>query len=851
MSSSNWPVKGGGSPYWKNAAANAAALPTGTVVGEVRLTLDTKDLYEWSGSAWVKIYNSSGTVIGPASATDGAIALFNGTTGKLLKNSAATIDGSGNITGTSFIGPVTGNVTGNVSGSAGSFTGSLVGDITGTQGATVVSTVGGSTAANVHNAELLANAATNANTASTIVKRDPSGNFSAGTITGNVTGNLTGNVTGNTSGSSGSFTGNLVGDVTGTQGATVVASVGGSTAAAVHTSQLATVAATSANTASTIVARDGSGNFAASDPVSSSQVATKNYVDAAVAALNPQTSVFAASTANIAGTYTSVAAGIGDTFTTTATGVFTIDGVTPVLGSRILLKDQTSGYQNGIYTITTLGIVAVSTVFTRALDYNTPSDINGAGLIPVINGTVNALSSWQQVATIVSIGPAGTALVFSEFTANPSLYLLKANNLNDVASASAAYKNLSPLTTAGDIVYESASPAPTRLAIGSTGNILTVSGGLPVWAAPATAGTVTSVSGSGGTTGLTLTGGAITGSGTLTLGGTLVVANGGTGVASVTTAPAATAFAGWDASKNLSANCFAPAWATTVTAAQTTTLTVTSAQFQEFTGSTASQIVKLPVTSNLATGFYFVIANFSTVSIAIQSSGGNAIFTIQSNCAMIFTCKDTTVTTAAGWRGTSCITGAYASGAQAFLSSPTSANLAAYLTDETGSGFAVFATSPTLVTPLLGTPTSGNLSNCTAYPAATVSVAGTVTKEATTTATLTFTQTGGYSQAVTGTFTRVGNVVFVSIPTFSGTSTAAAAIASGATDIPTNYRPATNTITVPQITNNGANAVGLLEATTAGKLNLYASIGGGNFTNSSVCGLAGSGDATTFFYIGA
>ena len=47
-----------------------------------------------------------------------------------------------------------------------------------------------------------------------------------------------------------------------------------------------------------------------------------------------------------------------------------------------------------------------------------------------------------------------------------------------------------------------------------------------------------------------------------------------------------------------------------------------------------------------------------------------------------------------------------------FLATPSSANLAAALTDETGSGSAVFATSPTLVTPVLGTPTSGTLSNC-------------------------------------------------------------------------------------------------------------------------------------------
>ena len=48
-----------------------------------------------------------------------------------------------------------------------------------------------------------------------------------------------------------------------------------------------------------------------------------------------------------------------------------------------------------------------------------------------------------------------------------------------------------------------------------------------------------------------------------------------------------------------------------------------------------------------------------------------------------------------------------------FLGTPSSANLAAAVTDETGSGALVFATSPTLVTPVLGTPTSGTLSGCT------------------------------------------------------------------------------------------------------------------------------------------
>lgn len=72
----------------------------------------------------------------------------------------------------------------------------ITGDISiSNTGVVTVNTVGTSTAANIHSAEVLANAATDANTASAIVKRDASGNFSAGVITGTFTGTITGNAT--------------------------------------------------------------------------------------------------------------------------------------------------------------------------------------------------------------------------------------------------------------------------------------------------------------------------------------------------------------------------------------------------------------------------------------------------------------------------------------------------------------------------------------------------------------------------------------------------------------------------------------------------------------------------------
>lgn len=59
---------------------------------------------------------------------------------------------------------------------------------------------------------------------------------------------------------------------------------------------------------------------------------------------------------------------------------------------------------------------------------------------------------------------------------------------------------------------------------------------------------------------------------------------------------------------------------------------------------------------------------------------------------------------------------AFGAAIQTFLANPTSANLAAAVSDETGSGSLVFADTPTLVTPILGTPTSGTLTNCTGLP---------------------------------------------------------------------------------------------------------------------------------------
>jgi hypothetical protein len=95
-----------------------------------------------------------------------------------------------------------------------------------------------------------------------------------------------------------------------------------------------------------------------------------------------------------------------------------------------------------------------------------------------------------------------------------------------------------------------------------------------------------------------------------------------------------------------------------------------------------------------------------------------------------------------------------------FLATPSSANLLAALTDETGTGSAVFATSPTLVTPALGTPSSATLTNATGLPIST-GVSGLGTGVATFLATP---SSANLISAVTDE-TGTGSLVFATSPT--------------------------------------------------------------------------------------
>jgi hypothetical protein len=125
------------------------------------------------------------------------------------------------------------------------------------------------------------------------------------------------------------------------------------------------------------------------DPTAATDAANKQYVDGVAQGLDIKASVKAATTANIAGTYANGSSGVGATLTVTFQGGLSIDGVSVnTIGDRLLVKDQSTAAQNGIYTVTTVGGPSVSPVLTRATDFDVNTEIPGAFTF-VETGTTN------------------------------------------------------------------------------------------------------------------------------------------------------------------------------------------------------------------------------------------------------------------------------------------------------------------------------------------------------------------------------------------------------------------------------------------------------------------------------
>jgi hypothetical protein len=176
----------------------------------------------------------------------------------------------------------------------------------------------------------------------------------------------------------------------------------------------------SGTTYTTITGLTLSGGLASADPTTNLGLATKQYVDAVVTQINYHESVVAATTANLTATYSNGSSGVGATLTNSGTqAAFSIDGVSPALNARVLVKDQTTQTQNGIYTLTTVGDGSTNWVLTRATDAdNNPSgEMKNGDELFCSGGTVNANKSFINSTTVDPIVIGTTNITFSVYYA--------------------------------------------------------------------------------------------------------------------------------------------------------------------------------------------------------------------------------------------------------------------------------------------------------------------------------------------------------------------------------------------------------------------------------------------------
>jgi hypothetical protein len=157
-------------------------------------------------------------------------------------------------------------------------------------------------------------------------------------------------------------------------------------------------------------------------PTSANDAATKAYVDNTTAGLNFHVAAHCASTANLTATYDNGTSGVGATLTNSGTNeAFQLDNHVLEVGERVLIKDQTTQTQNGIYVVTTVGDGSTPWVLTRATDAdNSPSgEVAYGDFIFVQQGTHGGSGYILTTTGTITIGTSN--LVYTQFNAGQTV----------------------------------------------------------------------------------------------------------------------------------------------------------------------------------------------------------------------------------------------------------------------------------------------------------------------------------------------------------------------------------------------------------------------------------------------
>jgi hypothetical protein len=268
------------------------------------------------------------------------------------------------------------------------------------------------------------------------------------------------------------------------------------------------------------------------NPTTDFQLATKQYVDNLVAVgttyHDPVYVESPDSAGNLNATYNNGTAGVGATLTNAGTlAALTIDGVLMTVGKRVLIYNQTNQFENGVYTVTTVGSGAVAWVLTRATDadsYGAGPDALDQGSTFFVQAGATGAGETYTCTTVGTITFGTTAITFSQIG---STQVYSAGTGLTLTGTQFSISNTA--VTAG--TYGSASSVPV-IAINAQGQITSSTDtAIAINGNQITSGTVGTSYLSGSYTG-------ITGVGTLTAGtwnaSTIGAQYGGTGFASYT-----------------------------------------------------------------------------------------------------------------------------------------------------------------------------------------------------------------------------------------------------------------------------------------------------------------------------
>ena len=168
-----------------------------------------------------------------------------------------------------------------------------------------------------------------------------------------------------------------------------------------------------------------SGNITTT-PTNVNNIVNKAYADAVASGLSFHENCNLATAAALPTcTYNNGTSGVGATLTATANGLLSVDSVAVVVGNRVLVKNQDTQSQNGIYSVTQIGSVSAPFILTRATDYDTPGstylNVDAGDFTLIVAGATNASTSWVQT-TLQPITIGTTSLVFVQFGAGTVIY---------------------------------------------------------------------------------------------------------------------------------------------------------------------------------------------------------------------------------------------------------------------------------------------------------------------------------------------------------------------------------------------------------------------------------------------